>query len=99
MRDLTSIGIGLLVAGVVAMVIEAVLAGVWTVRLSGRARMLNQRLLQEQMQLRADLGRLQVSMAETAVLWQPYRRIWRWLRHPLTIALVQSYARRRAAAR
>lgn len=99
MRDLTSIGIGLLVAGVVAMVIEAALAGFWTVRLSGRARMLNQRLLQEQMQLRADLGRLQESMAETAVLWQPYRRAWRWLRHPLTIALVRSYARRRAAAR
>jgi len=36
-------------------------------------------------------------MAETQALWQPYAGLLRWLRHPLTIALIQSYARRRAA--
>jgi hypothetical protein len=49
--------------------------------------------------LEADLERLRMALDETAVLWQPYRRLLRWLQHPLAIALVQSLMRRRAAAR
>jgi hypothetical protein len=49
--------------------------------------------------LNADLERLRASVAETHELWQPYRRLLRLLRHPLTIALMQSLARRGVAAR
>ena len=99
MIDLGSIGIWLLVVSALAIAIEGALGAVWAVRLSGRAKALNEQLQREQAQLRADVERLQQSLAEAVALWQPYRRFLRWLRHPLTIALLQSYARRRAAAR
>ena len=97
--DYQTIGIALLVAGVVAIVIELALAALWSFRVSRRAQALSDRLANEQGKLQADLERLRLAMAETEALWQPYARLIRWLRHPLTIALIQSYARRRAAAR
>jgi hypothetical protein len=99
MKDLGWIGVWLLVIGAVAIVVEGVLAGLWSVRLANRSRRLAARLTSEQVQLRADVERWRAAIAETQLLWQPYRRILRWLRHPLAIALLQSYARRRAAAR
>ncbi len=33
---------------------------------------------------------------ERATLLRPYRRVWRIVNHPLTVALLESYARRRA---
>jgi hypothetical protein len=99
MKDLSWIGVWLLVIGAVAIVVEGVLAGLWSVRLANRSRILAARLTSEQVQLRADVERWRAAIAETQLLWQPYRRILRWLRHPLAIALLQSYARRRAAAR
>jgi hypothetical protein len=99
MKDLSWIGVWLLVIGAVAIVVEGVLAGLWSVRLANRSRRLAARLTSEQVQLRADVERWRAAIAETQLLWQPYRRILRWLRHPLAIALLQSYARRRAAAR
>jgi len=97
--ELGWIGIWLLVIGVAAALGELALVGVWTARLARRSRVLNERLLAQRAQLRADVERLQASIAETGVLWQPYRRLLGWLRHPIAIALLQSYARRRAAAR
>jgi hypothetical protein len=97
--DLGWIGIWLLVVGFAAVVIELALMGIWTARLAGRSRTLSERLLAQQALLRADVDRLQASIAQTRALWQPYRRVLRWLRHPIAIALVQSFARRRAAAR
>ena len=97
--ELGWIGVWVLVIGVAAVVGELALMAVWAVRLAGRSRALSERLLDQQAQLRADVERLQASIAETGVLWQPYRRLLRWLRHPIAIALLQSYARRRAAAR
>ena len=94
-----TIGIALLVAGIVAIVVECALAAVWSWRVSTRARALSERLASEQGRLQADVERLRQAMAETEALWQPYARLIRWVRHPLTIALIQSYARRRAAAR
>jgi len=55
--------------------------------------------MSEQTQLHSDVERLRAALAETEVLWRPYRRLLRWLRHPLAIALMQSYARRRASVR
>jgi len=97
--NLDRVGVWLLVAGVGAIVVEGALAALWSVRLVKRSRSLSERLTSEQAQLQADLERLRAALAETQVLWRPYRRALRWLRHPIAIALLQSYARRRAAGR
>ncbi len=95
--DLGRIGIWLLVVSAAVILFELVLMGWWTVRVARRSRMLSEKLLAEQAQLRADVERLQAAIEETRVLWQPYRRVLRWLRHPITIALIQHYTRGRAA--
>lgn len=98
MTDPSRIGIWLLIGSVVLIVIEAMLAGLWTARLARRGQALTKQLQQRQVELKADIDQLQQSLAETVALWQQYERWLRWLRHPLTVALLQSYARRRAAA-
>ena len=95
--DLGLIGVWLLVIGAVAVVVEGALAGLWSFRLARRAQELRGRLVEEQERLQADVERLRLAIAETETLWQPYARLLRWLRHPIVIALIQSYARRRAA--
>ncbi|HET7420629.1 MAG TPA: hypothetical protein VFL27_09630 [Candidatus Dormibacteraeota bacterium] len=97
--DLGWIGIWLLVVSAVAVVVELVLMGMWSVRLGRKSKALTERLMEQQAGLQADVERLHASIAETQALWRPYRRALRWLRHPIAIALIQSYARRRAAAR
>ena len=97
--DYNLIGIALLVVGIVAIVVEGALAAIWSLRVSRRARALSLRLTNEQGRLQDDVERLRFALAETEALWQPYATLLRWLRHPLTIALIQSYVRRRAAAR
>ena len=99
MTDLGWVGVWLLIVGVVAILFEFGLAGFWSVRIARRSRTLSGRVLAEQAELRADVERLQAAIAETRALWQPYSRILRWLRHPIAIALIQSFVRRRAAAR
>jgi Tfp pilus assembly protein PilN len=96
--DYGLIGVGVLVIGVAAIVVEGALAGLWSIRLARRAQALRERLLAEQGRLQADVERLELAFAETEALWQPYGRLLRWLRHPIVIALIQSYARRRSAA-
>jgi hypothetical protein len=93
------IGIWLLVIGAVAVIAELALMGLWTVRLARRSRRLSEQLAAEQARMQADVERLQAAIAETRALWRPYRRLLRWLRHPIAIALIQSYARRRVAPR
>ncbi len=95
--DLSWIGIWLLVIAAIAIVFEGVLAGLWSVRLANRSRALAERLRSEQAQLRAGVERLRAASDEARILWLPYRRILRWVRHPLAIAILQSYARRAAA--
>ena len=99
MMDLSWIGVWLLVLGVVLIVCEGAFAALWTVRIAKRSRLLNERLSSEQAHLRAESERLQASIAEMQRLWQPYGRLLGWLGHPIAIALLQSFARRRAAAR
>ena len=96
MTPLGWIGVWLLVAGVVAIVAEAVLAAVWGMAVAKRTRALQERIETERGMIEADLKRLQDALEETRRLWRPFRRALRWLRHPLTIALMQSYAGRRA---
>jgi hypothetical protein len=93
------IGVWLLVAGALAIVIEGVLAVVWGLGMARRTRALSERLETERGLIEADLEKLRAAMEETRRLWQPYRRVLRLLRHPLMIALLESFARRRAAAR
>jgi hypothetical protein len=93
------IGVWLLVAGALAIVIEGVLAVVWGVGMARRTRTLSARLETERGLIESDLERLRLAMAETTRLWKPYGRVLRLLNHPLMIALLESFARRRAAAR
>ncbi len=97
--DYGQIGIALLVVGVLAILIETGLAAIWGFRVSRRARALSEKIAFEQGKLQADAERLRLALAETEALWQPYARLLRWLRHPLVVALINSYARRWAAAR
>jgi hypothetical protein len=90
------VGVWLLVAGAVAIVIEGVLAAVWALAVGKRTRVLAERLQAEQTMLEEDVRRLRLALQEMELLWQPYGRALRWLRHPLIVALLQSYARRRA---
>jgi hypothetical protein len=90
------IGVWLLVAGFVAIVAEGVLVGLWGLAFAKRSRALQERIETERGLIEADVKRLQDALEETRRLWQPYRRALRWLRHPITIALMQSYAGRRA---
>lgn len=99
MSDLSLIGIWLLVASVAVIALEGLLAALWSVRLSARAMVLSERLMSERLSLEADVQRLRMTLDETVELWQPYRRLMRLLQHPLAVALMQSYARRRMAAR
>ena len=93
------IGVWLLVAAALLLVIEGVLAAVWGMAVARRALLLAKLVETEQGAINADLARLRLALAETRRLWRPYRRALRWLRHPLTIALLESFARRRSAAR
>jgi uncharacterized protein YqgV (UPF0045/DUF77 family) len=95
----TTIGVWLLVASIVAMVLEGVVAAVWAVALAKRSVALSKRLESERTLIEADLERLRAAIEEAKRLWLPYRRILKWVRHPLAIALLESYARRRAGAR
>ncbi len=94
---LGTIGIWLLLAGAVAITIEMGLAAVWGVRMGRRTRALAARIEGERALIQADVERLNRAIEETRKLWQPYRRVLRWLRHPLVLALIGSYRRRLAA--
>ena len=99
MSTLGWIGVWLLVGSAAAIVVEGILAAVWGAAMAKRARALSERIQTEQGLIEADFARLQAAVGETQRLWSPYRRALRWLRHPLTIALLQSYAGRRARVR
>lgn len=92
------IGIWLLVVSAVAVVVELVVMGLWGARVARKSRVVSEKLMAEQALLREDVERLQASVAEARALWRPYRRLLRFVRHPIAIALLQSYARRRAGA-
>jgi uncharacterized protein YqgV (UPF0045/DUF77 family) len=95
----TTIGVWLLVVSVVAIAVEGVVAAVWAASLAKRSVALSERLESERTLIEADLERLRAAVEEAKRLWLPYRRILRWVRNPLAIALLESYARRRVGAR
>ena len=93
------IGVWLLVAGIAVIVVELAVGGVLVARVARRARILSEYLNSEQAALQQDVARLRESLEEMERLWRPYSRLLRWLRHPLAVALVESYSRRRSATR
>ena len=99
MALLGTIGVGLLVTGAVAIAIEMALVVLWGVAMGRRMRVLTAYIEAQRSDIQADLERLKLAIDETKRLWRPYRRILRWLRHPLVLALLGSYRRRRVAAR
>ena len=88
------VGIALLVVAGVVIVVEGVLAAFWGMRVARHAATLAERLKTEQGMIESDLEKLRLALEETRRLWRPYRTALRWLGHPLTIALWQSYLRR-----
>ena len=92
------IGVVLLIAGSAAILLEAVVAGLWVRRISVRSRLMAHAMQTERGLIQADVMRLQRALDETALLWQPYGRALRWLRHPLIVALIESFIRRRRTA-
>ena len=86
------------VAGLLLVAFELALVLPRALRLTKRLQELNL-LLENNLRLTHDeLQLLQLAALETHSLLRPYRRLRRWLTHPLTVALFASY-RRRAAAR
>jgi hypothetical protein len=94
---LGTIGVWLLVAGALAILVELVLMGVWGAALARRMLAITKRLESERAQIQADLERLKAALEETQALWRPYRRILRWLNHPIVLAVFASLRRRMAA--
>jgi C4-dicarboxylate-specific signal transduction histidine kinase len=89
----------LLVASIVVMLAEGVLVAVWGLSVARRTRTLAELAETEQGLIEADIKKLRSALEEMQRLWKPYGRALRWLRHPLTIALLRSYAGRRMRAR
>lgn len=96
---LTTIGVWLLVVSAVAIVVEGIVAAAWTVSIAKRSRALTEQMEAGRGLIEADFARLRAAAEETRRLWAPYRRLLRVVRHPLAVALLQSYARRRAGVR
>lgn len=94
---LGTIGIWLLVVGGIAIIAEMALLAVWGMALGRRMRELTGRIESERAQIQAVVERLTPAIEETRMLWRPYRRYLRWVRHPLVVALLGSYRRRMAA--
>ena len=93
------IGVWLLVVCVVAIVVEGVVAALWAMAMMKRTTAFSEQLQTERGMIEDDVKRLRVAIEETTRLWKPYARALGWLRHPITIALLQSYSRRRAVIR
>lgn len=84
-------GVWLLVGSSVLIVIELAVMAVMGARLSRRARALSIAVEAQRALVEEDVVRLRAAIEETRVLWRPYARVLRWLRHPLVVALIRSY--------
>ena len=93
------LGVWLFVGASAVIALELALAGFWGLRLARRGRALTAALQQERAVVQADVERLRAAMAEMRRLWAPYRRVLRYLRHPLVLALLGFYQRRSFARR
>ena len=95
MTTLGWVGVGLLVTASLVIVVEGIVALVWAAGMTRRTQVIAERLKTERGMLESDLEKLRLAIEETKRLWRPYRRILRLIEHPLAIALLGSYRRRR----
>ena len=86
------------VAGLLLVVIELLLVLPRALRLTKRLGELNLLLDNSFRLTKHELQILRDARLDMHALLRPYRRLQRWLSHPLTVALYESY-RRRATAR
>ncbi len=99
MDPASTAGLWLLVAGAVAIVVELALLVPRAVRLSRRVRELQALIKGSRAEVQAQLETLRAETEELQRLLKPYRRAIRWLRHPLTQAVLESRRLRRARRR
>jgi hypothetical protein len=92
-------GVGMAVAGLLLVVIELLLVLPRALRLTKRLRELNLLLDNSFRLTNHELQILREARLEMYTLLRPYRRLRRWLTHPLTVALYASYRRRPTARR
>ena len=91
------IGIAMVVIGLIAILIEVGLIVPRAIRLNRLLSVLIEAIDEARLAIESDLAQISASGRETHLLWKPYRRILRWLSHPLTVALFASYRRRRTS--
>lgn len=90
------IGIWLLAAGMALIVIELLLITPRLLRLRRRILALEAVFARAGAERNSELLRLRAAQHELSLLLRPYRRARRWVLHPLTVALFESYRRRRS---
>jgi hypothetical protein len=99
MSNAAWVGVGMAVTGFVLVIFELVLALPRLLRLTKRLKELNL-LLEDNLRLTQDeLQILHQARSETRLLLGPFRKLGRWLGHPVTLALLASYRRRLATRR
>jgi hypothetical protein len=90
------IGVWLLAGGLAAIALELVLITPRVLRIRRRVLALDAVLAAVDPRRSAELRRLRLLRGELDDLLRPYRRVRRWMLHPLTLALLESYRRRRS---
>jgi hypothetical protein len=90
----------LAIAGVGGMVIvvELLIAVPLVIRLRSRVSQLRRLVASEAGMAESEVLRLELALADSRRLLLPYGRLWKYLRHPLVVALLASLWRRRARA-
>ena len=92
------LGIWMLAAGLVLIGFELALIGPRLLRLQRGALALRSVLEREEVAHSDEVQRLKVVLAELDLRLRPFRRVRRLLLHPLTLALMESYRRRRSVS-
>ena len=90
------VGIAMAALGLLAILIELAIIVPRALRLNSQLALLVESIEEAREAIEANLAELRTAGHETHLLWRPYRRVLRWLSNPLTIALFESYRRRRA---
>ena len=91
------VGAYLAIGGAALLLAEVLVAVPLVLRARSRLRRLGVMWQQEEGAIAAQLELLRLHRVEREGLLRPYRRLWRWYRHPLTRAYAESRRRRRAA--
>ncbi len=99
MPDLAAgIGRAMLLTGAVLLLLGLLATLPRAVRAARRARALRTSLDSARLEVRTALALLRTRRAETDELLAPWRRLLRWARHPLVLATVDWYLRRRRSS-